>query len=137
VTLVAIRRTALSVEEVLAAVAGDAVGGTAVFAGAVRDDDDGRGVLSLRYEAHPSAERLMASVVAEVLEQVGVLHVAAVHRVGELAVGDLAVVVAAGAVHREEAFVAARLLIDRIKAEVPIWKLQRFASGRDEWVGSP
>jgi molybdopterin synthase catalytic subunit len=62
---------------------------------------------------------------------------AAVHRVGDLVVGDLAVVVAAGAAHRAEAFAAARQLIDDLKAEVPIWKHQRFADGTQEWVGAP
>ena len=62
---------------------------------------------------------------------------AAVHRTGELAVGDLAVVVAVSCAHRGDAFDAARSLIDTLKAEVPIWKHQRFADGEEEWVGSP
>jgi molybdopterin synthase catalytic subunit len=135
--LAAIRSTPLSVEEVLAAVADPGSGGHALFAGTVRDDDEDRPVTSLRYEAHPGAERVMAAVVARVREATGVRRVAALHRVGELAVGDLAVVVAASAAHRAEALEAARRLIDEIKAEVPIWKLQRFAAGEEEWVGSP
>ena len=59
------------------------------------------------------------------------------HRVGDLEVGDLAVVVAAASAHRAEAFAAARSLIDDLKAEVPIWKHQRFADGTQEWVGAP
>jgi molybdopterin synthase catalytic subunit len=62
---------------------------------------------------------------------------AAVHRVGELVIGDAAVIVATAAAHRGEAFAATRDLIDTLKAEVPIWKHQRFADGSDEWVGTP
>jgi molybdopterin synthase catalytic subunit len=138
VRIAAIRSTALSVEEALSAVAAPGVGGTAVFVGAVRDRDDDRDVVALSYSAHPSAEAEMARVAGEVaaaLPDGGA--VAAVHRVGNLEIGDLAVVVAAGCPHRDDAFRAARLLIDRIKAEVPIWKHQRFADGTDEWVGAP
>ena len=77
----------------------------------------------------------------EVVEAVAARHpvraVAAVHRVGDLAIGDAAVVVAAAADHRGEAFDAARELIDDLKATVPIWKHQAFADGSDEWVGLP
>ena len=66
----------------------------------------------------------------------GVVAVAAVHRLGDLTIGDVAVVVAVSAVHRGEAFAASRRLIDELKAEVPIWKHQRFADGSDEWVGA-
>ncbi|HWB66451.1 MAG TPA: molybdenum cofactor biosynthesis protein MoaE [Mycobacteriales bacterium] len=138
VRLAAIRSAPLSVDEVLAAVAAPAVGGTTVFVGAVRDRDEDRDVVALSYSAHPSAEVEMARVAGEVassLPEGGA--VAAVHRVGDLQVGDLAVVVAAGCPHRDEAFRAARVLIDRIKAEVPIWKHQRFADGTEEWVGAP
>jgi molybdopterin synthase catalytic subunit len=62
--------------------------------------------------------------------------VAAVHRVGDLAVGDLAVVVGVACAHRAEAFHACHALIDELKASVPVWKHQRFADGSDEWVGS-
>jgi molybdopterin synthase catalytic subunit len=137
VALVALRSDVVSVDEVLAAVGDDGSGGTAVFVGTVRDADDARRVLSLRYDAHPSAETVMAGVVRRIAAAPDVRRVAAVHRVGELAVGDIAVVVAAACGHREAAFIACRRLIDEIKAEVPIWKLQRFADGDDEWVGSP
>ena len=65
------------------------------------------------------------------------MAVAAVHRVGVLDIGDVAVVVAAAAVHRAEAFDASRALIDELKDTVPIWKHQRFVDGTDEWVGTP
>jgi molybdopterin synthase catalytic subunit len=75
-------------------------------------------------------------VLEDIAAEFPAVHLAATHRVGELTIGDLAVVVAAGAAHRADAFQAASALIDRIKAEVPIWKHQRFADGTEEWVGS-
>ena len=72
-----------------------------------------------------------------IAEKFDVLGVAAVHRVGELAIGELAVVAAVAAAHRGEAFDACRELIDVLKASVPIWKHQRFADGTSEWVGTP
>lgn len=136
VRLVALREVALSVDEVLAAVRAPGAGGTAVFVGTVRADDHGRAVVGLGYSAHPSAEQQLGEVAAQVASSHGALAVAAVHRVGELAVGDLAVVVAVACPHRAEAFTACRALIDELKARVPIWKHQRFADGGEEWVGA-
>ena len=134
--LLEIRSTPLSVDEVLAAVQHPSVGGTACFVGGVRDDDGGRIVTALGYSAHPSAGEALVAVAARVAADFPGVRLAAVHRVGDLVVGDLAVVVAAGAGHRAEAFEAARRLIDDIKREVPIWKHQRFADGTEEWVGA-
>jgi molybdopterin synthase catalytic subunit len=135
VRLAEIRAEPLSVDEVLAAVADRRAGGTALFVGTVRDNDEGQAVSSLEYEAHPDAEQAMNLVAAEVASRHDAVAVAAVHRVGLLAVGDLAVVVAVACGHRAEAFVAARELIDEIKARVPIWKRQTFADGAVAWVG--
>lgn len=135
--LVDIRSLPLSVDEVLAAVADPAAGGVVSFTGLVRSSDGGRAVTALEYSAHPSALARMTEVVAGIGASPGVVAVAALHRVGPLVVGDVAVVVAASAGHRDEAFVACRRLIDEIKAEVPIWKHQRFADGTEEWVGTP
>jgi molybdopterin synthase catalytic subunit len=136
VRLVSLRSTDLSVDEVLAAVQDPAAGGHAVFIGTVRDHDGGRDVLDLSYSAHTSAPLTMRQVALRIAATEGVCAVAAVHRVGDLRVGDLAVVVAVSAAHREDAFAACRRLIDDIKAEVPIWKHQAFADGGTEWVGS-
>ena len=136
VRLIAVRDCELSVDEVRAAVADPSAGGLALFAGAVRETDHDRDVTALSYSAHPSAEaelRLVAEVIAE---KFPVLGIAAVHRVGDLEIGDLAVVVAVSCPHRAEAFDACRALIDLLKASVPIWKHQRFADGDSEWVGS-
>jgi molybdopterin synthase catalytic subunit len=135
--LVDIRSEPLSVEEVLAAVDDPGAGGVVSFTGLVRASDRGREVTTLGYSAHPTALALMTEVVARIGETPGVVEVAALHRVGLLAVGDVAVVVAASAAHRDEAFVACRRLIDEIKAEVPIWKHQVFGDGTEEWVGTP
>jgi molybdopterin synthase catalytic subunit len=137
VRLVAVRDEPLDVAEVTAAVADPAAGGLNVFVGAVRDHDGGHDVRRLEYSAHPTAHERLAEVAAEVAADFDVIAVAAVHRVGVLAIGDLAVVSAVSAAHRGTAFEASRALIDRLKERVPIWKHQVFADGSEEWVDSP
>ncbi len=137
VRLVDLRETPLSVDEVLAALDDDGGGGLTLFVGRVRDHDHGKGVTGLDYTAHTSALDTMRDISETVAGRHDVLAVAAVHRVGRLAIGDVAVVVAAVAKHRGEAFAASKDLIDTLKAEVPIWKHQVFADGTEEWVGSP
>lgn len=137
VRLVDIRDTPLDVAEVLASVDDEASGGVALFVGRVRDHDAGKGVTGLEYSAHPTALPMLRQVCEAVAEEYDVPAVAAVHRVGTLAIGDAAVIVAAATGHRGEAFTASRALIDRLKDEVPIWKHQAFTDGSDEWVGTP
>ncbi len=108
-----------------------------MFVGTVRDNDGGRAVETLGYTAHPLALKTLRAVADKVAAEHGALAVAAVHRVGELALGEIAVVVAAACAHRAEAFEACRELIDELKATVPIWKHQRFSDGTEEWVGTP
>jgi molybdopterin synthase catalytic subunit len=122
---------------VRAAVADPAAGGIALFAGAVRDADHDREVSGLSYSAHPSAKAELRRVAGVIAEKYPVIGIAAVHRVGDLAIGDLAVVLAVSCPHRAEAFDACRDLIDILKASVPIWKHQRFGDGTAEWVGTP
>ena len=135
VRLVDVRDAVLSVDEVVAAVADPAAGGTAVFIGTVREEDSGRPVTSLGYEAHPDAVAVMRQVAEEVAQRHDVVALAAVHRTGLLEIGDIAVVVAASCGHRHQAFVAGQQLIDDVKARVPIWKRQTFTDGDIEWVG--
>jgi molybdopterin synthase catalytic subunit len=135
--LVDVRDVPLSVDEVLEAVDDPGSGGTCVFVGTVRDVDHERAVKALAYSAHPSAVQRLRDVMADVAERHPVRALAAVHRVGDLAIGDLAVVAAASAAHRGEAFDACRDLIDTLKQTVPIWKHQEFGDGTQEWVGLP
>lgn len=137
VRLVAVRDEPLSVDEVLAAVQDPAAGGTCVFVGAVRDVDHERAVTALSYSAHPTVVDRLRDLAFEVADRHPVTAVAAVHRVGDLVVGDLAVVVAVSAPHRGEAFEACRDLIDTLKSTIPIWKHQDFGDGSQEWVGLP
>jgi molybdopterin synthase catalytic subunit len=136
VRLAELRDAPLSVDEVLKAVSDPAAGGVALFVGTVRDQDHDRPVERLGYSAHPSAVAELRRVGDKVAERYGAIAVAAVHRVGDLAVGDLAVVVAVACPHRAEAFDACRALIDNLKLTVPIWKHQVYASGDSEWVNS-
>jgi molybdopterin synthase catalytic subunit len=135
VRLVAVRDVALSVDEVFGAVGDAAAGGIVLFVGTVRNQDGGAGVDRLGYSCHPSAEEEMRRVAEKVAGEYPVRAMAAVHRVGDLEVGDLAVVVAVSCPHRAEAFAACRKLIDNLKHEVPIWKHQQFSDGTEEWVG--
>lgn len=114
-----------------------AAGAIVGFVGMIRDHDHGQQVRRLEYSAHPSAEQVMAEVLAEVAEQaVGVRALAASHRIGVLHIGDAALVAAVAADHRREAFEACALLVDTIKARLPVWKHQFFADDTEEWVGS-
>lgn len=135
--LLALRDTPLDVAEVLAAVQDPAAGGVVSFTGLVRDHDGGRAVRELEYTAHPDALQALTAVAQAVADELPVHALAAVHRTGLLAIGDVAVVVAVSAAHRGQAFEAARRLIDDLKAGVPVWKRQVFADGEQEWVGTP
>lgn len=119
----------------------DACGAVATFSGYVRDHDGGRGVLRLHYEAHPDAATVLRTVADRVARRTAAasgdrVRVAVVHRTGDLGIGDVAVVAAVGAGHRQAAFTAASDLVEELKAEVPIWKEQGFDDGTTEWVAS-
>ena len=135
VPLCALRAAPLSVDEALAAVRAPGMGAEVVFVGSVRDHADGKSVARLDYEAHASmAEREMGRILREIASARPEVRLAALHRVGELAVGDLAVVVAAAAPHRAEAFEACREAIEQIKQRVPIWKKEWAPDGSANWV---
>ena len=123
--------------EALRAVAASGLGGTTLFVGTVRDHDEGKPVRALEYSAHPGAEAVMRAVCEQVAADFPGVRLAAIHRVGPLSIGDVAVVVAAAAAHRSEAYAASRRLIDDLKNNVPIWKRQEFDDGSREWVGLP
>ncbi len=134
-SLFEIRETEINVAEVVAAVTRAEAGGIAVFVGTVRSENAGHAVTLLEYQAYASmAAKEMARIAAEIQTEIGDVRLAVLHRVGSLKVGDTAVVCAASTPHRAEAFIACRLLIDRIKARLPIWKREHGPSG-PYWVG--
>jgi molybdopterin converting factor subunit 1 len=119
----------LSADALSRAVADPAAGAVVCFKGVTRE------VPRLDYEAYAEmAEERIREILAEATERHGLCAAAAEHRVGEVPLGEPAVVVAVAAPHREEAFAGAREAIDRIKAEAPIWKRETGADGRAEWV---
>jgi molybdopterin synthase catalytic subunit len=132
-----ISESPLDVERAIRLVSGPTVGGIALFVGTVRNRDHGADVVSLDYTQHPSALDVLTRCAEETADKHDVIAIAVEHRVGHLDVGDIAVVVAVGAVHRGEALAACAHLINTLKVEVPIWKEQHFESGASEWVGLP
>ena len=110
-------------------------GACATFEGWVRDHNEGRAVAGLSYEAYAAlAEAEGAKVLAEARSKFEIVEVACVHRIGELAIGELAVWVGVSAAHRGAAFAACRYVIDEVKARVPIWKRERYADGDAGWL---
>lgn len=132
--LARITETPIDATAVRRAVEAPECGAVVVFSGVIRNHDGGEAVRSLDYSAHPLAERFLAEIVREERERTG-LRLAAWHRIGALAVGDEALAAAASAPHRREAFEAVEALVERIKAEVPIWKRQHTRDGASSWVG--
>lgn len=131
----------ISVEQAIAAVESDTAGAVVSFSGVVRNHDDGKAVERLSYSAHPTAHRIMTDVVAQLVaehsgEAKQPVRIWAAHRVGMLEIGDPALVCAVAAAHRGQAFAVCAELVDRIKAQVPIWKEQFFSDGTVEWVGA-
>ena len=125
----------LSLDRVVRAVSSPDAGGVVTFTGVVRRHSAGRAVERLEYEAYGEmAEKVMRALCDEVEAEIAGARVAVEHRVGALAIGDVAVVIAASAAHRAEAFTACRALIDRLKQRVPIWKKEIGPDGA-EWVG--
>lgn len=131
-----LRAEPLSVDEIRLAAADPTAGAVAIFIGAVRDHDHGRGVTALSYTAHPSAQAELGRVAEKIAASYSIVSLAVAHRTGDLQIGDLAVVAAVGAGHRDVAFAACHALIDELKATVPIWKHQIFTGGDSEWVNS-
>lgn len=111
-------------------------GAAVSFVGWVRRHDRGREVTSLAYSSHPRSNAEAVRIATQVARRMpGVRALALSHRVGVLQVGDVAIVCAASADHRDQAFDACRALVETVKRELPIWKHQTFGDGSDEWVG--
>ena len=148
----------ISVDQAIAAVESDTAGAVVSFSGVVRNHDGGKPVQRLSYSAHPTAHQVMADVVAQLVAEQAAggeiggtgtgtgtetgrgtaqpVRIWAAHRIGMLEIGDPALVCAVSAAHRGQAFAVCAELVDRIKAQVPIWKEQFFADGTVEWVGA-
>jgi molybdopterin synthase catalytic subunit len=102
-------------------------GAVITFEGATRNDTDGKAVSYLEYEAHlPMAQKVLAQVLEETAHRFDVEHLAARHRTGHLEIGETSLVVAIGAPHRKDAFLAAQYVVDRIKQIVPVWKKEFY-----------
>lgn len=136
VVIAAVTQESLDLAAHLAATSDAHAGAVVSFSGAVRDHDGGRVVTALEYHAHPTAQQVVADIAAEIAARDGVIAVAVSHRIGMLAIGDVALAAAVSAAHRGEAFAACTDLVDEVKHRIPVWKRQVFADGTDEWVGS-
>ena len=119
------------------AVADHRAGAVVSFQGVVRDHDHGRAVAALEYEGHPSAVDVLGEIAEEIAADPEVYGVAVSHRLGRLAIGDVALVAAVSTAHRAAAFAACARLVDEVKARLPVWKRQVFTDGTDEWVNCP
>ncbi|QUG99916.1 molybdenum cofactor biosynthesis protein MoaE [Saccharopolyspora erythraea] len=129
---------AIDVDELARLVEHRAAGAVVTFGGVVRDHDGGRGVRELEYTGHPSAGDVVAEVAREIAARFeGVRSIAVAHRIGLLAIGDVALGCAVAAEHRKQAFDACSELVDEVKRRLPIWKRQVFDDGSEEWVNCP
>ena len=128
-------RTPIDVESLRKELADPACGGYTSFEGLVRNHNEGLSVRHLEYEAfEPLAVKEGERIVAEAIQRFGIEHAACVHRIGDLAIGEMAVWVGAAARHRDEAFRACRYIIDEVKHRVPIWKKEHYENGDSGWV---
>lgn len=137
VRLAAISDQPLDVAAHSVAVRSAGAGADVTFCGVVRDHDHGRQVVELEYSSYPTAEQVLREVAEEIAADESVIAVAVSHRVGMLAVGDVALVASVTAAHRKQAFESCQRLVDQAKARLPIWKRQVFTDGTDEWVNCP
>jgi molybdopterin synthase catalytic subunit len=129
-------RAPIQLDGLIAEVGGPDRGGVASFLGTVRDHHDGRAVRGLEYSAYdPMAEEVCREILLEAAARWPV-RATLRHRLGALAIGDVAVAVAAAGGHRDEAFAACRYVIEELKRRVPIWKRETFADGAAEWVNN-
>ncbi len=120
---------------VLASGGSDEDGASLLFTGVVRNHNQGRTVGGVRYDAYEEmAARVLSQIVEEAVQLVGTDRIVAVHRVGELTVGEVSVAIAVSSPHRAEAFEASRFIIEEIKKRLPVWKKERYEGDVEEWV---
>ena len=126
----------ITAEELTSQVKSESAGAVVTFSGDVRNHDKGKSVLTLNYEIHPSAQSVIEKITNEIASKHEVVNVAVAHRYGAIPIGESAFVVAVASSHRGPAFACCHELVERVKAELPIWKYQEFADGTTEWVNS-
>jgi molybdopterin synthase catalytic subunit len=135
VTFAAIVREPIDPARVLALVGDEQDGASLLFLGVVRDHNDGRSVGGVNYDAYEEmAAQVLSEIVDEAARAAGTDRVAAVHRIGELRVGEVSVAIAVSSPHRAEAYDASRYVIEEIKKRLPVWKKERYSDGAEEWV---
>ena len=134
-TVAAIVREPIDPAQVLTMIGADQDGASLLFLGVVRDHNDGRSVGGIRYDTYEEmAADVLSEIVSEAAQSAGTDRVAAVHRIGELGVGEVSVAIAVSSPHRAEAYEASRYIIEEIKKRLPVWKKERYGDGAEEWV---
>ena len=131
-----ITESLITAEALAAQVKSHTAGAVVTFSGDVRNHDQGKKVSALNYEIHPTAQSVIEKIAKEVSIKHEVTNVAVAHRYGAIPIGESAFVVAVAAAHRAPAFAACTELVERVKAELPIWKYQEFSDGTTQWVNS-
>ena len=131
-----ITKSLITAEKLTSQVKGELAGAVVTFSGDVRNHDKGKSVLTLNYEIHPSAQSVIEKITNEIASKHEVVNVAVAHRYGAIPIGESAFVVAVASAHRAPALACCEELVERVKAELPIWKYQEFADGTTEWVNS-
>lgn len=125
----------IAVADVLGAVGSPADGAVLLFLGTVRERNEGRAVSGMRYDAYVAmAEQVLSAIATEAAAQLGTDRVAVVHRIGELAIGEVSVALAVSAPHREQVFVAGRYVIEEVKRRLPVWKHEHYVAGESQWL---
>jgi molybdopterin synthase catalytic subunit len=131
----AVVHAAIDPTEVLGRVGAPEDGAVLLFLGTVRNHADGQAVDGMTYEAYEGmATPVLSEIAREAAAKLGTDRVAVVHRVGELAIGEISVAIAVSSPHRAQAFDASRYVIEEIKKRLPVWKHEHFTDGRSKWV---
>ncbi|MCH8054724.1 MAG: molybdenum cofactor biosynthesis protein MoaE [Deltaproteobacteria bacterium] len=131
-----ITRKALGLQELVDFVTDPEAGAIVTFVGTTRNNNDGRRVIALDYEAYPEmAEKELARLGEEAKKRWNIQRMAIVHRIGPVQITETSVIIAVSAAHRRDAFEACRFAIEEIKKSVPIWKKELFEGG-EVWIGS-
>jgi molybdopterin synthase catalytic subunit len=121
--------------ELLGRVGSSMDGAVVLFVGLVRDHNEGEPVSGMTYEAYaPMAEKVLGQIAGEAAARLGTDRLVVVHRVGDLRVGDVSVAIAVSSPHRDEAFDAARYVIEEIKQRLPVWKREHYLAGNSQWL---